>query len=177
VAGLARGAVARGEVEPRGEYVVVVDGADAPPPADDDELAAAVERLVAAGRSTKDAVAEVAATFDVAKRRVYELATAGRSSGEGPRAADDEDGDGEPDEARRRDRPQAHASEERIRASLGRPGQGSQAGNEEEGGEEERGPRIGPDGAEPRTDEGGEDGRRAGSHPAVGVGEPGRHAG
>ena len=63
------------EVEPRGEYVVVVDGADAPPDADDDRLAAAVDRLLADGSSTRDAVAEVAATYGVSKRRVYDLAT------------------------------------------------------------------------------------------------------
>jgi 16S rRNA (cytidine1402-2'-O)-methyltransferase len=70
-------AVARcDEVEPRGEYVVVVDGADAPPPAEDDDLRAALERSVAAGASTRDAVSEVASAFGVPKRRVYDLATA-----------------------------------------------------------------------------------------------------
>jgi 16S rRNA (cytidine1402-2'-O)-methyltransferase len=69
-------AVARAaEVEPRGEYVVVVEGAAPLPEASDDELAAAVARSIAAGRSTRDAVAEVAAAFDVPKRRVYALAT------------------------------------------------------------------------------------------------------
>ena len=68
-------AVARcAEIEPRGEYVVVVDGADAPPDATDAQLAAAVARLVAEGASTRDAVAEVAAAYDVPKRRVYDLA-------------------------------------------------------------------------------------------------------
>jgi 16S rRNA (cytidine1402-2'-O)-methyltransferase len=62
------------EVEPRGEYVVVVDGADAPPDATDADLASAVARLVAEGSSTRDAVTEVAATYGVAKRRVYDLA-------------------------------------------------------------------------------------------------------
>lgn len=69
-------AVARtGDVEPRGEYVVVVGGADAPPPAGDDELAAAVARLVADGVSRRDAAAEVASMYGVPKRRVYDLAT------------------------------------------------------------------------------------------------------
>jgi 16S rRNA (cytidine1402-2'-O)-methyltransferase len=69
-------AVARAaEVEPRGEHVLVVAGAAPPPDADDDELAGAVRRLVADGRSTRDAVAEVAAVYDVPKRRVYRLAT------------------------------------------------------------------------------------------------------
>lgn len=62
------------EVEPRGEYVVVVDGAPEPAAATDDELSAAVRRLVGAGTSTRDAAAEVAAEFGVSRRRVYELA-------------------------------------------------------------------------------------------------------
>lgn len=63
------------EVEPRGEYVVVIEGAPATEPATDDELATAVARLRADGMSTRDAVAEVAAAYDVPKRRVYALAT------------------------------------------------------------------------------------------------------
>jgi 16S rRNA (cytidine1402-2'-O)-methyltransferase len=63
------------EVEPRGEYVVVVDGAPAPAEASDADLVAAVEARVADGLSTRDAVAEVAAVYGVAKRRVYDLAT------------------------------------------------------------------------------------------------------
>ncbi|HEV2766847.1 MAG TPA: 16S rRNA (cytidine(1402)-2'-O)-methyltransferase [Acidimicrobiales bacterium] len=63
------------EVEPRGEYVIVVDGA--PPPADatDDELSGALHRLRADGLSTRDAVAEVASVYEVPRRRVYDLAT------------------------------------------------------------------------------------------------------
>jgi 16S rRNA (cytidine1402-2'-O)-methyltransferase len=64
-----------GTVEPRGEYVVVVEGAAAPEPAGDAELTGALERLRADGLSTRDAVAEVAAAYDVPKRRVYGLAT------------------------------------------------------------------------------------------------------
>jgi 16S rRNA (cytidine1402-2'-O)-methyltransferase len=63
------------EFEPRGEYVVVVDGAAPLAPAGDVELAAAVARLLAEGMSTRDAVAEVAAAYEVPKRRVYGLAT------------------------------------------------------------------------------------------------------
>jgi len=63
------------EFEPRGEYVVVVEGGTAPEPATDAELAAALARLRADGLSTRDAVAEVVATYDVPKRRVYALAT------------------------------------------------------------------------------------------------------
>jgi 16S rRNA (cytidine1402-2'-O)-methyltransferase len=68
------------DVEPRGEHVLVLDGAPPAAPATDDELAAAVDRLLADGLSTRDAVAEVATAFDVPKRRVYDLATA-RSRG------------------------------------------------------------------------------------------------
>jgi 16S rRNA (cytidine1402-2'-O)-methyltransferase len=72
---LAEALARAGEVEPRGEYVVVVDGSDAPPVAADDELSAAVARLVSEGSSTRDAVAEVANIYGVPKRRVYDLAT------------------------------------------------------------------------------------------------------
>jgi 16S rRNA (cytidine1402-2'-O)-methyltransferase len=70
-------------VEPRGEYVVVLDGAPAHEPASDDELRAALRRLLYDGASTRDAVAEVAADFDVPKRRVYALAT-GAAAPRGP---------------------------------------------------------------------------------------------
>ncbi len=63
------------EVEPRGEYVVVVAGAPAPVAATDDELAAAVAEEIEAGRSTRDAVALVSGRFEVSRRRVYDLAT------------------------------------------------------------------------------------------------------
>jgi 16S rRNA (cytidine1402-2'-O)-methyltransferase len=63
------------EVEPRGEYVVVVDGAPEPEPATDDELRDELARLLAAGMSTRDASSEVATRFDVPRRRAYALAT------------------------------------------------------------------------------------------------------
>lgn len=63
------------DIEPRGEYVVVLEGAAPGPAVADDELTAALSLLVDDGTSTRDAVAEVAATFDVPKRRVYDLAT------------------------------------------------------------------------------------------------------
>lgn len=70
------GALARAEtVEPRGEYVIVLDGAAPTTEATDDELVAALARLKADGLSTKDAVAEVATIYAVPKRRVYALAT------------------------------------------------------------------------------------------------------
>ncbi len=61
--------------EPRGEHVLVVEGGSPPEAADDDELSAALADRVAAGLSTRDAVAEVASTCAVPKRRVYAIAT------------------------------------------------------------------------------------------------------
>ena len=63
------------EVEPRGEHVVVLDGAPAPAAVDDAAIVEALGRLRGAGLSTRDAVAEVAAALGVPKRRVYDLAT------------------------------------------------------------------------------------------------------
>jgi 16S rRNA (cytidine1402-2'-O)-methyltransferase len=63
------------EVDPRGEYVVVLAGAPAAGEVDDDAIRAALDASRTSGRSTRDAVAEVAAALGVAKRRVYELAT------------------------------------------------------------------------------------------------------
>lgn len=65
------------EVEPRGEHVVVVEGGSAPEPAADDVLTGALAERVAAGLSTRDAVAEVATAYGAPKRRVYDLATKG----------------------------------------------------------------------------------------------------
>ena len=63
------------DVEPRGEYVLVLDGAPVPDELTDDDLLAALARAREAGASTRDAVAEVVADLGVAKRRVYALAT------------------------------------------------------------------------------------------------------
>ncbi|HEV2811513.1 MAG TPA: 16S rRNA (cytidine(1402)-2'-O)-methyltransferase [Acidimicrobiales bacterium] len=69
------------EHQPRGEYVIVVEGAAPPVTADDDVLRAALARLRDEGISTRDAVAEVAGAYNAAKRRVYDLAVhAGPSS-------------------------------------------------------------------------------------------------
>ena len=69
-------ALARSEgAEPRGEHVLVVEGGGPPDRAADDELSAALADRVAAGLSTRDAVAEVASAFAVPKRRVYAIAT------------------------------------------------------------------------------------------------------
>jgi 16S rRNA (cytidine1402-2'-O)-methyltransferase len=71
---LAEAALRATEVEPRGEYVVVIAGAAPLPEASDDELVAALDRALATGTSTKDAVAEVAAAYGVSKRLTYNLA-------------------------------------------------------------------------------------------------------
>lgn len=69
-------AVARSaSVEPRGEHVLVVEGAPPPALVDDAAIAKALDQLRAAGLSTRDAVADVAAALGVPKRRVYALAT------------------------------------------------------------------------------------------------------
>jgi 16S rRNA (cytidine1402-2'-O)-methyltransferase len=69
-------AVAHGaEVEPRGEHVLIVEGSPAGEPASDDAVRDALQRLLGDGLSTRDAVAEVARSLDVSKRRVYDLAT------------------------------------------------------------------------------------------------------
>lgn len=71
-------------VTPRGEYVVVVEGAAAPDPATDDELRVAVRASIDNGSSTRDAVDEVAAAAGVSRRRVYELAVGDPGPGVGP---------------------------------------------------------------------------------------------
>ena len=64
-------------VEPRGEYVVVLDGAPEPAPADDDAIRAALAEARGAGVTTRDAVSKVAAALGVPRRRVYDLAVSG----------------------------------------------------------------------------------------------------
>ncbi|MEO6989276.1 MAG: 16S rRNA (cytidine(1402)-2'-O)-methyltransferase [Aquihabitans sp.] len=72
---LAEAVVRVAEVEPRGEYVLVLDGAEAPPAATDEAIVAALAQARADGASTRDAVAAVVDRLGVAKRRVYDLAT------------------------------------------------------------------------------------------------------
>jgi 16S rRNA (cytidine1402-2'-O)-methyltransferase len=60
--------------EPRGEYVVVLDGAPPPPPAGEDDVEAALRARLEAGADKKSAIAEVAAALGVPKRAVYEIA-------------------------------------------------------------------------------------------------------
>lgn len=62
------------EVAPRGEFVMVLAGAEAPEEAGDDQLLAALAEARQDGGSTRDAVDAVAARFGVARRRVYALA-------------------------------------------------------------------------------------------------------
>ena len=62
------------EHPPRGEYVIVVEGASPPVAVGDEALREALARLRDEGISTRDAVAEVAGTYDAPKRRVYDLA-------------------------------------------------------------------------------------------------------
>jgi 16S rRNA (cytidine1402-2'-O)-methyltransferase len=65
------------EVEPRGEYVLVLGGAPELEVADDEAIRAALAHERSSGSSTKDAVAAVAELLGVPKRRVYDLATRG----------------------------------------------------------------------------------------------------
>ena len=58
---------------PRGEYVIVIDGAPEAAPADDGDIEAALQARLAAGDDRKTAVAAVAAALAVPKRRVYAL--------------------------------------------------------------------------------------------------------
>jgi 16S rRNA (cytidine1402-2'-O)-methyltransferase len=62
------------EREPRGEFVLVVDGAPTPNAATDDEVNAAVHAALDRGLSARDAAAEVASALGVPKRRAYALA-------------------------------------------------------------------------------------------------------
>lgn len=61
-------------VEARGEFVLVIGGGGPAPEASDEDIVAALTRARAAGASTKDATAAVAAALGVAKKRVYALA-------------------------------------------------------------------------------------------------------
>jgi 16S rRNA (cytidine1402-2'-O)-methyltransferase len=60
--------------EPRGEYVIVLDGAPDAGPPDDGDIEAALHERLAAGDDKRAAVAAVAADLAVPKRRVYALA-------------------------------------------------------------------------------------------------------
>ncbi len=62
-----------GEVDPRGEYVLVLDGAAPRADATDDELRQAARESLAKGASKRDAAAAVADVFAVSRKRVYDL--------------------------------------------------------------------------------------------------------
>lgn len=62
-----------GDQPPRGEFVVVVDGAPPEPPADDAAIVAAVARHRAEGAGAKAAAAAVATELGVSARRAYQL--------------------------------------------------------------------------------------------------------
>ncbi|MBM3684071.1 MAG: 16S rRNA (cytidine(1402)-2'-O)-methyltransferase [Actinobacteria bacterium] len=61
-------------VEPRGEHVLVVAGAEPSPDAGGDEIDEAVRAEIASGRSLRDAAAVVARRLGVPRRTVYERA-------------------------------------------------------------------------------------------------------
>ena len=61
------------EVDPRGEYVLVLDGAAPRADATDDELRQAARESLAKGASKRDAAAAVADVFAVSRKRVYDL--------------------------------------------------------------------------------------------------------
>lgn len=71
-------AVARtAETEPRGEYVIVLEGADASPAdVDDGTVLSEIAKCRQQGMSTRDTVDSVSARLGVARNRVYELAIA-----------------------------------------------------------------------------------------------------
>jgi 16S rRNA (cytidine1402-2'-O)-methyltransferase len=60
--------------DPRGEYVVVLEGAHEAPPVTDEDIETTLAGWFAGGADRRTAVAEVAASMDVPKRRVYEAA-------------------------------------------------------------------------------------------------------
>lgn len=69
-------AVGWAEVEPpRGELVLVLDGAPDEPAASDEDVAAAVRARLEAGDSVRDAATAVAAALGVPRRQAYDAAT------------------------------------------------------------------------------------------------------
>ncbi|MFL6206539.1 MAG: 16S rRNA (cytidine(1402)-2'-O)-methyltransferase [Acidimicrobiales bacterium] len=74
------------EAQPRGEMVVVVDGAPPPPEADAEAITAALADELGDGASARDAAAAVSRALGVSKRRAYELAVQLRGQ-DAPRSA------------------------------------------------------------------------------------------
>jgi 16S rRNA (cytidine1402-2'-O)-methyltransferase len=62
------------EVEPRGEYVVVLDGAPAAASADDGAILGMLRAELQGGVDRRTAIATVMSATGAAKRRVYDLA-------------------------------------------------------------------------------------------------------
>jgi 16S rRNA (cytidine1402-2'-O)-methyltransferase len=60
--------------EPRGEYVLVLDGAPAPEPAGESDVEAALRARLEAGVDKRSAIAEVTAALGVPKRLAYDIA-------------------------------------------------------------------------------------------------------
>ena len=60
--------------EPRGEHVLVLDGAPPPGPPADDEVEAAIRRELDGGADKKTAIAAVAGRLGLPKRHVYQIA-------------------------------------------------------------------------------------------------------
>ena len=85
---LGEAAVELGEL--RGEVVIVLGPATTAVRPDDETIRRALADAVAAGRSRRDAVREVAARYDLPRNDVYELAT--RSSGDASSGAAGTDG-------------------------------------------------------------------------------------
>lgn len=71
---LAEAAVHLTERAPRGEYVLVVEGAPAAVEADDDAILAALRMALEGGADRRSAIATVMASTGAAKRKVYDLA-------------------------------------------------------------------------------------------------------
>ena len=67
--------------EPRGELVLVLDGAPPPPAVDAQRIEAALTEELNDGASARDAAATVAHALGVPKRRAYELAVQLRDRG------------------------------------------------------------------------------------------------
>jgi len=66
--------------DPRGEFVIVIDGAAPRGPIADAEVAAAVDLALGGGMSPRDAASEVSRTLGVARRRAYQIAINRRQS-------------------------------------------------------------------------------------------------
>jgi 16S rRNA (cytidine1402-2'-O)-methyltransferase len=64
------------DAAPRGEIVMVLEGAPAAPPPGDDTVRGALQDELAAGATPRDAARSVAARLDVPRRRAYDLAVA-----------------------------------------------------------------------------------------------------